>query len=128
MTFLESLFLKIGETFTIDHYLLYTKIQAVAWSCADILILFMLLKIASLVRQKSHRSTIRFRYFILWATAVFTPALILGDTARQIFLLESLICGVQFAVLLYTVITERRGVMAFLKEIVSRHPPARTLL
>jgi len=118
MKILEDMFLWIGSNFTPEAYLFYTKLQGLLWSGADIMLVFMLLRISDFVGERSRRGKIRFRYFFLGASVILTPLLLFTRTRREFFVLESVICGLQFAILLYTVIAERKGLMAFFREMV----------
>jgi len=118
MKILEEMFLWIGSNFTPEAYLFYTKGQGLLWSGADILLVFMLLRISDLVRERQGRGKIRFRYFFLGASVVLTPLLLFTRSKREFFVLESVICGLQFAVLVYTMVAERKAFMAFFREMV----------
>jgi len=119
MTLLETIFLWIGTNFTTEIYMLYTKLQGTLWSIADIVLVFVLLKIAGMVRKKTKKKEIVFRYLFLWFSAILTPVLIFTQTSRQFFLFESLVCGIQFLIIVYTVIPERRLMMNFIGEILT---------
>ncbi len=117
MNAFKTLLLWVGTGFTTEIYMISTKIQGIAWSIADIVLVFILLKIVDLVRQSSGKKRIFYRYLLLLVSAVLTPSLLFTQTARQIFILESIICGMQFAILVYTVIAERKDLLHFVKEL-----------
>jgi hypothetical protein len=131
MNAMESLMLWIGTHFTADAYITSTKIQGLTWSLADIVLVFVLLKIAGMIRAKSGKKKILFRYLFLYLSALLTPLLLLTTTPRQFLWLESLICGIQFLILAYTVILEGKDVLRFVtatidkaSTISSSHAPA----
>ena len=118
MKLIETIFVWVAANFTTEVYMISTKIQGILWSIADIVLVFVFLKIADLVRVRTQKKKIRWRYFSLWFSAVLTPILIFTQTPKQVILLESVICGTQFSILIYTVIVERKGMMDFItKEI-----------
>ncbi|MFH0843918.1 MAG: hypothetical protein ABIG67_01675 [Pseudomonadota bacterium] len=118
---MDSLLLWIGTYFTEETYMFYTKIQGMIWSMADFLLIFFILKIIDLVRANEGKGKIFFRYLFLWSSAVLTPLLILPQTKDGFFLLESIICGIQFSILVYTVMVERKRVFNFIHGMMIRH-------
>jgi len=115
-----SLLLWVAGHFDTRLYLLSSKVQGILWSGADIVIVFVLLKISALFRQRSGKSRIFFRYVLLAGTALLTPALIVVKTPRSFFYLESIICGVQFLILLYTVVVERKGMPEVILSLIGK--------
>lgn len=111
MTPVENLFLWIGSRFHQELYLMTSKIQAICWSIADIILVLAVLKIADLARRREGLRRLTPLYFVLWSTALLTPLLIFAWRPRQIFLLECVICGCQFLILLYVALTERHRVL-----------------
>ena len=107
MEIFDPAFLWIATHFTAGLYLTSTKAQGLIWSGADVVLVFILLRIASLLRAREEARPIRWRYGLLAATALATPLLVFAGTSRQILLLESAVCGVQFLLLLYTLVRER---------------------
>ena len=118
---MDSLLLWIGTYFTEETYMFYTKIQGMIWSLADFLLIFFILKIIDLVRANEGKGKIFFRYLFLWSSAVLTPLLILPQTKNGFFLLESIICGIQFSILVYTVMVERKRVFNFTHGMMIRN-------
>jgi hypothetical protein len=51
------------------------------------------------------------RYVLLGLSAVLTPLLLFTRTPGEFFRLESVICGGQFLILLYTAVFERRRLL-----------------
>jgi hypothetical protein len=123
MEFVEGLFLWVGVNFTTDVYMFYTKFQGMLWSLADIILVLAFLRIADLIRLRRHESKMRFRYLLLWFSALITPLLLLTQTPRQILILESIICGTQFSILVYTVISERKGMLDVMRELRADYGP-----
>jgi len=107
----------IGTRFTAEAYLVSTKVQGLLWSAADIVLVLAFLRIAGALRARDHAPSIRWRYGLLAATALLTPLLAFAATSRQILLLESLICGVQFLILVATLLLERPRLLALAREL-----------
>ncbi len=108
---IEPLFLWIGSNFDAGLYLLTSKIQGILWSGADIVLVLAVLKIADLARKKCGLRRLTPLHLLLWATAFLTPLLLFARTPRQFFLLECILCGSQFLILLYVAFTERRRIL-----------------
>ena len=107
MDLLDPAFLWIADHFTPGAYLASTKVQGLVWSAADLLLVFAFLRIADVLRAIEGIPSIRWRYLFLAVTALLTPLLVFAQSSRGILLLESLICGVQFLILVATLILER---------------------
>ena len=122
MTPVENLFLWIGSNFDRSIYLSTSKIQAVCWSVADIALVLAVLKIADLARRRFALGRVMPLYLLLLGTAVITPLLVLAQTPWQFFVLECVICGCQFLILLYVALTERNRVL----ELFLSHKPSGT--
>ncbi len=115
---MDFVFLEIGRNFSTEAYMLTTKIQGILWSISDIIIIYFMLKIASLIREKNEKKKIFFRYIFLWLSAVLVPFLVFTVTPRQFFILESVIFGLQFSVLIYSVLAETKDTITFFRKIV----------
>lgn len=120
---IEDLFIWIAQNFTSDVYLVSTKVQGLIWSTADIILLVALFRIVSLLRERAQAPPIRWRYGFLMASAVLTPFLAFTDSSRQFLILESIICGIQFMLLVYTVITEKGKFLDLVKELGADRAP-----
>jgi hypothetical protein len=116
--FIERVFWEIGKNFSTEAYVLTTKIQGILWSVSDIIIIYFMLKIASLIREKNRKKKIFVRYVFLWLSAILVPFLVFTTTPKQFFILESVIFGLQFAVIIYSVITETKDALKFFRKIV----------
>ena len=116
MKALDAIFLWIGSNFKMEIYLVVTKIQGILWSIADIVLIFFFLKITDFIRSKTQKEGQVWGYMLLWLSALLTPFLLITKTSRQFFLLESIICGIQYSLLLYTLIVERKRMIGFFKD------------
>ncbi|MFH1351719.1 MAG: hypothetical protein ABII26_12420 [Pseudomonadota bacterium] len=115
---MDAVLLWIGANFTEEVYLFYTKLQGIIWSAADICLVFFVLKVADLARAKERKRKILWRYISLWISAALTPFLLLTKTKNEFFTLESIICGIQFSILVYTLISERKITIKLIREII----------
>ena len=115
MTVLADLFLYIGAHFTRDVYMTATRIQGVLWSVSDVLLIFILLKIIAHIKGPRCRRRLRVQHLLLWTSAALVPFLPFIADPRQFFILESVIFGLQFAVLIYSLFADAGDVMAYFK-------------
>jgi len=120
MSVLDSWLLGIASRFDAGAYLLWTRFQVLGWSVADLVILFVVLKVSDLARAKEGRRRIRFRYLLLLLSAVLIPFAVLAEGSDQVFLWEAAVFGLQFAVLLFSVLIERRRVLALFRAHLAR--------
>lgn len=121
MEFIDTILLNIGSDFGRNAYMILTKIQGILWSIANTAIVFFFLKITGLVRMQYHRKTIRFRYFFLLVTVILSPFLLVTDSKTVFFTLEAAIYGIQYTILLYTLVMERKALMHHFREMISGH-------
>jgi len=115
---IDMVFMEIGKNFTTEAYMLTTQVQGILWSISDIIIIYFMLKIASLIREKNRKKKILFRYIFLWLSAILVPFLVFTTTPKQFFILESVIFGLQFSVLIYSVFTETKDTIIFFRKII----------
>ena len=115
---MEMVFLELGKSFSTEAYMLTTKVQGILWSISDVLIIYVMLKIVSLIREQNQRKKILFRYIFLWLPAILVPFLVFTTTPKQFFNLESVISELQFSVLIYSVFAETKETINFFRKIV----------
>jgi hypothetical protein len=111
---MDSLFLHIAEAFGPTEYVFWTRFQVVAWSVADISLVFAVLRIIDLARTNAGEPRIRVRYGLLAVSAGLTPVIFVLDSSQQIFRLEAAVVGLQFAILIFSIIIDRQTVLRFL--------------
>ncbi len=114
VTSMDTLFLRIAEGFSPTEYIFWTKIQLVAWSAADIALVFAVLRIVGLARAHAGNQRIRVRYVLLAASAGLTSVVLVLESSQQIFRLEAAVVGLQFAILIYSIIVDRQPVLRLL--------------
>jgi len=93
----------LGARFSPEAYLFWTRIQCLAWSCADLAIVFYCVRIANLARTVAQQPRHRVPYLILAATACLLPTVALAVTGMQIFLIELLVTVPHFVLILYLI-------------------------
>lgn len=115
---MERLLLWISNHFTFEHYLVATKIQGLLWSIADIVLVYFFLKIAELSMSSVPGKKITYRYWLLWLSAFLTPFLLITKTKNQFFILDSVVCGIQYLILLYTLVLSGKRMQAYILEFL----------
>lgn len=98
---LHDLILWLGAQFSPEQYLFWTRIQCLAWTSADIIIVFYAIRIANLGRGMIGQPLHRIPYIILAATIPFVPFIATAATGWHIFLLELAITIPHFCLLVY---------------------------
>jgi len=119
MNSIDLILLHIGSGFSRDAYFLLTKIQGILWSIANTVLVFYFLKITGLIRKHNHGKKIRYRYYFLLVSAILSLFLLFTENGAIFFSLEAAIYGIQYTILLYTLILERKELMYYFREIVS---------
>lgn len=115
----DILFLTIASDFTRDIYFLITRVQGVFWSIANTAIVYVLLKIAGRIRMQHQKRRIRIRYVLLLITAGISLFLPVTRKGNVFFALEAVIYGIQYLILLITVLWEGKWMARRFQELVS---------
>ena len=105
----------IGQNFTIELFNVSTMIQQAFWSIAELLIVFFCLKIANLIRVRKGKRRIVIRYILFWCIVIINPIMIYtmpGGNHDRLML-------VNFSILIYTAISERRDLITVRNEIMN---------
>jgi hypothetical protein len=118
---MEQFLLWISLNFTDEAYLFHSKIQVILWSAADIILVLAMLRIVNLSRRRVGLKGPLVRYVLLGLTAALTPLLLFARTPGEFFRLECIICGGQFLILLYTVVFERKRLLALVLRTHTYH-------
>lgn len=121
MEILTDILIWVGHHFTRDVYFTTTKIQGILWSLADIAIAWYMLKIADLIRKRTGKIKIVWRYYFLLLSAILTPFLLVMKTSRHFFILEAAIFAIQYSLFIYTVVAERKGALLYIKSIIQKN-------
>ncbi|MBN1332703.1 MAG: hypothetical protein JW971_02980 [Synergistales bacterium] len=103
--------MSISSTFDYHAYMKLTKVQAIFWSLADILMILVFLWIVDLLLRKRGGKISAWRYLLLLLSALMTPMLLLAGSSRSFFLMEAAIFAVQYLLLIYTLIRDGKSVL-----------------
>lgn len=106
----------IGARFSPEEYLFWTRVQCLAWTAADVVIVYHLLRFANLARRAAGARPHVASFVALWATLLFVPGVVVMPTGRGIFILELIITVPHFLIILY--------VLAFDAGMLARALPA----
>ncbi len=122
---MTSILLWVAETYDPAAALRATQINAILWSLADIAIVAAVLDAVDFLRRREGAENAAYRRWILAATILLTPGLVFAADQREVFILESVICGLQFLVLAETAWRERTRLLEAYFEIRSRRAGVR---
>ena len=115
----------LGERFSPEQYLFWTRIQCLMWTSADLVIVYYLLRIANLGRGLIGIRPHRYSYVILALTIPGMPFVAIARTGMQIFLLELVITIPHFLLILYILAANyQHGPKAFRKLTAPLPSPA----
>ena len=93
--------LALPTQFTAEQYLVWTRIQCLAWTAADVVIVVTLLRIANLARAQAGRRPHVFSFAALGATLLFVPLLFIARDGWTMFFIELAITVPHFLLILY---------------------------
>jgi hypothetical protein len=91
----------LGHHFSPEQYLFWTRVECLAWTAADVLIVFFLIRLANLVRGLQNRRQHLFSYILLGLTLLPVPLIVNAQTGWAIFTLEVLVTVPHFLLILY---------------------------
>lgn len=111
---MKHLLLGISRTFDYHAYMRLTRIQAIFWSLADIIMILVFLRIVELLLRKKGGRLSVWRYFFLLISALMTPMLLKAGSSRSFLLTEAAIFTIQYLLLIYTLIRDGRSVLDIL--------------
>jgi hypothetical protein len=97
--------------FSPEQYLFWTRWQCLAWTAADLLIVFFVIRLSNQARKFAQRRPHRFSYAVLAFTALLLPFVVLSPSGGLLFLLELVITIPHFLLLCY-LLTVNIGVYA----------------
>jgi hypothetical protein len=108
-----------GAQFSPEAYLFWTRIQCLAWTGADLVIVFYLLRIANLARRLAGQRPHVVSFIVLWTTLLFVPVVTVAPTGRMIFYLELIITVPHFLIILYVLAADARGLATALHTVLN---------
>jgi hypothetical protein len=91
----------MGNAFSPEQYVFWTRIECTAWTLADVVIVFYLLRIGDLARAAARRERHRVSYVVLAATLPPAAVIPLEPGGQFIFLIEVLVTVAHFLIILY---------------------------
>jgi hypothetical protein len=106
----------MGEHFSPEQYLFWTRWQCLCWTMADLLIVFFLIRLSNQARNVAHRRPHRFSYVVLGFTALLVPFVLLSPSGGLLFLVELGITVPHFLLLCYLLSSNIWAYAAFLSE------------
>ena len=108
---IEDFLLWVAHDFDTPRYLFHTKLQAVFWSIADLVLIFAFLKIIDRLKKKTGDRGVYKRFWLLYFSALLKIFLFFLKKPTIFLSLDYMICGLQYAILLYTVIADWKTIM-----------------
>lgn len=112
MQVIKNFFLWLAHDFDTPRYMFHTKVQAIFWSMADLVLIFAFLKIVHRLKKKKVEKGIRKRFWLLYFTAALKVVPFFYETPEMFISLDFFICSLQYAILVYTIIADRKTLMA----------------
>ncbi len=97
---------KAGGWFTPEQYLLWTRVEGLAWTLADLVIVWYLLRLGNLCRASMGRRQHRIAYAVLAMTLPFVALLPFAQTGMAFFFLELLVTIPHFVLIVYALLTD----------------------
>ena len=115
----DALLNAMGNAFTPEMYLFWTRIECSAWTLADVVIVFYLIRLANAARKVLNRDPHVFSYLILAATIPVAAFIPLAPTGGIILLIELAVTIPHFLLILYVLGKDARtfaGALHFLAQ------------
>lgn len=114
----------MGEHFTPEQYLFWTRIECLAWTGADLVIVYCLLRLANLARQIAGMRRHIVSFAILGLTVLLIPAVAVAPGGQLIFVLELLITMPHFVIILYVLAADAATMARALHRLLETGAPA----
>ncbi|MFP4502990.1 MAG: hypothetical protein ACLFTT_18505 [Candidatus Hydrogenedentota bacterium] len=116
----------MGERFSPEAYLFWTRIQCLLWTGADLVIVYYLTRMANLARGLVNETPHRVPYFVLVVTAALAPLVAIVPTGMQVFALELMITMPHFICIVYLMAANLRHAPQALAQLLKEtHSPDR---
>lgn len=119
---IESIIHAMGNAFSPQMYLFSTRIQCSAWTLADLLIVFCLIRLANTARTTLKLDPHVFSYALLALTippAAFIP---IAPNGRLILLIELAVTIPHFILILYIIAKDAKTFAAALHKLMKNAP------
>lgn len=99
----------LGQYFDAEAYLFWTRVQCIAWTAADVVIVATLLLIANRVRASLGKHPHVYSFAVLGFTLLPAPFVVVAPTGRLIFLIELAVTVPHFLLILFVMIVNARN-------------------
>lgn len=110
----------MGHAFTASDYVFWTRIQCSAWTLADLILIFYLIRTANLARRILDLRPHSVSYGILLATVPPAAAIPFMTTGAGIFLIELAVTLPHFLLIGYVLLADARHGAAALATLLKR--------
>lgn len=110
----------LGSLFSAQQYVFWTRIECTAWTLADIVIVFLLLRVGDLARAVVRRERHRIGYVVLAATIPLAAIIPLEPSGEFIFLLELVVTLPHFLIILYVLLADARPLLQTVAVLLER--------
>jgi len=107
----------LGSQFSPEQYVFWTRIECTAWTLADVLIVFGMLRIADIARAVAGVERHRISYVVLMATLPLAVVIPIEPTGTFVLFLEILVTIPHFLIILYVMARDARLFAAALKKL-----------
>ena len=108
----DSFFYWVGTAYQDELYVSGLKIAGVLCSYVDICVAAILVRSADFIRE---RAPSKFRFCVLFLFALLTPALLLPKEGIDFFIVQFIVLGPPYLILMYTAFSEAKFLMAWMK-------------
>lgn len=109
----------MGGLFSPEQYLFWTRIECIAWTAADVVLIFAMLRLGDLARRANRREPHRISYFVLALTMLAAFGIPLSPNGRTIFLVELAITIPHFLIIMYVLISDLKAGAVFLTQLIA---------
>jgi hypothetical protein len=106
--------------FSPEQYLFWTRWQCLAWTLADLLIVYSVIRLSNQARSVAGRRPHRFSYALLALTAVLVPCIVISPSGGLLFLVELAITMPHFLLLSYLLTANLRVYAIFLAALIDK--------
>jgi len=95
-----------GDLFSPESYLFWSRIQGPAWTLADFVVVYYVLRLANLCRGVMGRRPHRFAWLVLAGTIPFAATIPFIPSGTAFFKTELLVTVAHFLIILYVLVTD----------------------
>ncbi|MBI4558318.1 MAG: hypothetical protein HY706_12120 [Candidatus Hydrogenedentes bacterium] len=114
------MFLDFVRDFTPHRYMTLTRLEGMGWTLADVVIVFLLIRIANLCRGYQGRRVHIFSYAVLASTLPFLPIIATAEDGMVFFCAELVVTVPHFVLILYVMLGDAQIGTMVLRELVCR--------